>query len=210
MTLHQQIKKQVSKISAEELLKKMGYQNPGIGRKALKSLCDAPSIYEFLKEGHFDFKYGSEDFLRKLGEVLDIPQELLENEIAKDKNRIGAIAKMEQPYIFVNTRFRRNNEPIFALALMERTRNIQIDKELLFEKNKSEILGLVSQMIQEHYAETDGKLPLWGKIHNYIYHHIDGSKFIFGVDGKLQDCEEIPFESKAELLYKNKNIAEII
>ena len=95
------------------------------------------------------------------------------------------IRSFEKCYIFVNTNFKRKNKPIFALAFMENRRHLAIPKEKFAFKNDDEIFALVSQIVQQHYRETKGKLPLWGKINNYFYHHKDGKVYTFDRSGTM-------------------------
>ena len=95
------------------------------------------------------------------------------------------IRSFEKCYIFVNTNFKRKNEPIFALAFMENRRHLSVPKEKFTFKNDDEIFALVSQIVQRHYEETKGELPLWEKIDNYFYHHKDGKVYTFDRSGTM-------------------------
>jgi hypothetical protein len=194
-------------IPAETLLKTMGYHNPRAGRKTLESFLRAPSIYTWLKEGHFDFKYDSETFLGRLAQILEIPADGLKEESRKDQERLSAIAVLQQPSIFVNTRFRRKNEPSFALALREVKRNLPIDKEAVYEMSDEVLQKYIGSIVQDHYAQNDGKLPLWGTIRNYLYRHTDGRKLLFGPDGKRSHYTGDIVVSKAELTIGGKPFA---
>ena len=103
------------------------------------------------------------------------------------------LRKLQGCYIFVNTNFRRKNEPIFALAFMEGIRCLNIPKEQFAFKSGDEIFELVSEIVKEHYKENEGKLQLWGKIDNYFYHHKDEKVYTFSKDG---------------IIIKNKNTKE--
>jgi len=70
------------------------------------------------------------------------------------------ICKFKRCYIFVNTNFKRKNEPIFALAFMESGRRISIPKEQFAFKSDDEIFELVSKIVKKHYKENEGKLQL--------------------------------------------------
>ncbi len=99
------------------------------------------------------------------------------------------LAKFKNSYIFVNTNFKRTSQPIFALAFCESQRNIALDKNNFIFKNDNEIFILVSDIIQEHFSITKGKIGIWGNIVNYVYHHSDGKTYVFDTNG--QQIEEI-------------------
>ena len=206
MTLHKQITQKLEQVSHDELLRTMGYHNLKIGHKTLQKFLDTDTIYLWLKKGNFDMKYSSEKFLQHLLETLDLTS-IGEDELKQHKRHLDAIAAMRNtPYVFIDTHFKRESQPIFVLACMEGKRNIKIDKELLVYKNEMEILEEIGKIIQQHYLAHEGRLDLWGEIYTYVYHHSDGNKYIFNPDGTLlEDHEDIP-ESKAELRIGNQKI----
>jgi len=195
-----------SEKSRKELLRRMGYRRFDKALERLNSLTQAPSIESWLRESRYDLHYSGKEFLRKLFEVLDLPLEPLEEELRRIDAKEIALAKMQHPYIFVDTRFKRRNEPIFALAFMEGSRRISLDKREVAEMPLPQVLSKVSQIIRRHYAQNDGKLKLWGPIHSYVYHHIDGSTYVFDRAGNLLTDSEPIEESKAELTLKGKPI----
>ena len=109
--------------------------------------------------------------------------------------------KLRKCYIFVNTNFRRKNEPIFVLAFMEGRRRIAIPKEKFVFKSDDEIFELVSKIVKKHYKENEGKLPIWGNIDNYFYHHKDGKVYTFDKNGLMVENDNI-IESIATLSIK--------
>lgn len=108
------------------------------------------------------------------------------------------ICSFEKCYIFVNTNFKRKNEPIFALAFLENIRRLVIPKEKFAFKNDDEIFSLVSQIVQHHYKKTKNKLPLWGKIDNYFYYHKDGIVYTFDKNGTIIENNNLD-ESRATI-----------
>ena len=200
MTLLNTIKEKAATFPNDEILKKMGYHNKEAGKQRLDSLLKSYNLYDWLKAGGFDMKYSSEAFLKKLIEVLGIENADADKEIEEYRGRMDAISKMAHPYIYIDTHFRRQSQPIFVLAFMEGKRRIKIDKEELYGKSLEEVLESISLIIRNHYEESGGSLPVWGKIYTYAYHHTDGSSYIFDTDGKVQDDTEEICESKAELI----------
>jgi hypothetical protein len=205
MTLHQHITDKIATVSKAELVQTLGYGNAAKGLETLKAFLQAKDTNEWLRSGHYDFKYNSRTFLTALGKALEIPDEEKERAIAEHDERQKKLDAMTQPFIFVNTRFRRKNEPIFTLALLEGYRRLNIDKQFFLDKSDTEIFEIVGDLIQNHYHELKGELALWGEIHNYVYHHIDGQIFVFNTEGNIIQNAE-PNETKAELRIGNQYI----
>jgi hypothetical protein len=114
-------------------------------------------------------------------QILTKPKEDTPEEIAQKQER----EKFLFCDIFVNTNFRRKNEPIFALAFCESSRHLKIPKDDLLFKTDEEIFAIIGDIIKQHYIETDGILAVWGKIVNYFYRHTDGNRYRFDTDGNL-------------------------
>ena len=206
MTLHKQIRQKLEQVSQNDVLRSMGYHNLKVGHKTLQKFLDTDTIYLWLKTGNFDIKHSSEGFLRALIKAVNLPASFAENEIQKSQKRLDHIAEMKEPYIFIDTKFKRKSEPIFVLAILEGRRRISIDKELLVDKSRTEIFEEVGKVIRQHYLSHEGRLDMWGEIYMYVYHHSDGNTYIFNPDGALsEDHEDIP-ESKAELRIGNQKI----
>lgn len=205
MTLLDKIKQQLKQNSHEEILTAMGYFNIKRGRQTLLRFTTTDSIYLWLKNGTFDMKYTSKEFLLKLCKVLDIPSYSYEEEIRQSLHRINAIRVMRKPYVFIDTQFKRASQPLFVLAIMENERRIQIDKELLVYKSNTEIFSIISELVQDHYVKSGGALRMWGTIDVYVYHHVDGTQQVFNPDGTHYHHLCIT-ETKAELAVGNKTI----
>jgi hypothetical protein len=206
MILLKTIKEKLAQNDPDTVLRKMGYRNLGHARERLKRLLQAPSLESWLKQSTFDLHYSGKEFLRKLFEALSLPAEPLEAELARIDAKEIALAKMQQPYIFVDTNFKRQSQPIFALAMLESCRRLRIDKEEIYGKPIEKILKMVGDLVRRHYEESDGELPLWGKIHRYAYHHSDGRVFVFDMEGKLLPEAQKVEESRAQLSLHGKSL----
>jgi len=44
---------------------------------------------------------------------------------------------------------------------------------------------VISGIVKKHFKEKNGKLPIWGDIVNYVYHHSDGKAYVFSPNGTL-------------------------
>ena len=209
MNLFYTIKQTLEQLSEDTVLRSMGYNNLQKGHLTLKQFLDTGNIYLWLKKGAYDLKYNSEEFLKQLLKALDLSSGG-NDELKQYNKRLNAISAMRKaPYIFIYTNFKRAQQPIFVLGLMEGRRNIGIDKELLVFKSELEVFALIGDIVKNHYLESEGKIPLWGKIYNYVYHNSDSKKFVFNTNGVLlQNHSEIS-ESRAVLKIGNQIIGGI-
>ena len=164
MTLINIINEKLAHTNPDTVLRKMGYRNLDHARERLRSLMDAPSIENWLRHSSYDLHYSGKEFLRTLFEVLMLPAGPLEEELKRIDAKAIALARMPQPYIFVDTNFKRQSQPIFALAMMESRRRIRIDKEEIHGRELDDVLKLVGGIIRRHYRRSGGKLPMWGVI----------------------------------------------
>ncbi len=175
----------VKETDRKELLRSLGYRDLRKGEESLSDFLSAGSLKNWLAHGHYDFVHSSGSFVKKLASLAGVDPIAIDRIIKEEAKRREILSRLQTPYIFVDTRFRRKNEPIFALAFMEGKRRIALDKEAVYDRSLEETLQEVSQIIREHYRNTGGKLNLWGKIHEYRYHHLDGRTFRFDTEGHL-------------------------
>ena len=140
--------------------------------------------------------------LSKLSKALKIDEDTINNEIENIALFKHEVEKFKDSYIFVNTNFKRKNEPIFTLALCENQRRISLyKKENLLFKSTDEILEILSIEIKKHYLQNSDNLGIWGKIVSFQVHLFD-TIYIFDTNGNLRSNDVIVFESKATLKYK--------
>jgi len=190
-----------------QLIRKLGYHNPRKGEQALQKFLNAGSLEKWLQSSLFDFVHAPVTFVRKLAQILDLDSPRLEREIEAIQDREVRKIRMPRPWIFVETHFRRRGEPILILAMLEGKRRIALQKEQVFERPLPEVLGLVSRIVREHYAQSGGKLPIWGSIDEYHYHHPDGVVYRFDPQGALIERIQEPIEeSRATLTIRGRPI----
>ena len=85
----------------------------------------------------------AEDFFIKLSKALNIEDSLINRELKEINLYKQEVEKFKDSYIFVNTNFKRKNEPIFALAFCENQRRIALyKKENLLFKTIDEIFEI--------------------------------------------------------------------
>lgn len=180
-------------------VKSLGYNNEKKATIKWKNLIEARSIEKFLEEEKYDLVHTNSSFILKVCDVLMInPQEAID---AMKSIRILHYqeAQMSTPYIFVNTNFVRQNEPIFVLACLEHLRRISVTKRVVICTDDEGLSDALS-IIKDHYRVHEGKLVIWGVIANYHY-VVNGKRYIIDQKGTVLECadDNASHESKATL-----------
>ncbi|MDN5069891.1 hypothetical protein O8C76_02465 [Aliarcobacter butzleri] len=202
MILIEDIKEKIKLQNKTLLAKELGYSSQIKFEKTLNKFLEISTLYEWFQCGHYDLVNTAQDFFIKLSRALKIDENTINNEIKNISLYKHEVEKFKDSYIFVNTNFKRKNEPIFALALCENQRRISLYKnENLLFKSIDEILEILSKEIKEHYLGNSDKLGIWGKIVSYQVHLFD-KIYVFDTSGSLKSNDEITFENRAVLKYK--------
>ena len=196
------IKEKINLYNKDDLSKKLGYSNQVKFEETLNKFLQFSDLNQWFEKGHYDLVNNAEDFFIKLSKALNIEDSLIAKEQKEIKLYKQEIEKFKDSYIFINTNFKRKNEPIFALAFCENQRRISLYKiENLLFKTIDEIFEILSKEIKKHYLENSDKLGIWGKIVSYQVHIFD-TIYIFDTNGNLKSNDVIVFENKATLKYK--------
>ena len=87
---------------------------------------------------------------------------------------------MQEPYIYIDTKFERKGKSMHQLYKEGHKKRIQVNKESLVSLSLAECLDMVQGLIKEHHIQTQGHLEIFGPIRFYYYRHCDGS--IYGFD----------------------------
>ena len=200
--IFEDIKEKIKLHNKTLIAKELGYSNSTKFEITLNKFLQFSTLYEWFQCGHYDLVNTAEDFFIKLSKALKIDEDTINNEIENITLYKKEIEKFKDSYIFVNTNFKRKNEPIFALALCENQRRISLYKnENLLFKSIDEILEILSKEIKKHYLQNKGTLKIWGKINSYQI-HLFGKIYVFNINGNLKSNDVIVFENKATLKYK--------
>ena len=200
--IFEDIKEKIKLHNKTLIAKELGYSNSTKFEITLNKFLQFSTLYEWFQCGHYDLVNTAEDFFIKLSKALKIDEDTINNEIENITLYKKEIEKFKDSYIFVNTNFKRKNEPIFALALCENQRRISLYKiENLLFKTIDEIFEILSKEIKKHYLQNKGTLKIWGKINSYQI-HLFGKIYVFNINGNLKSNDVIVFENKATLKYK--------
>ncbi len=190
---------QVRAIGPEVVLKRMGYRALGKPLQRLDSFA-ANNLLDWLLGGGFDFRYTNEQFVAALIQAAELPaalQESVEATFSASVQRKNDLEKMDQPYIFIDTGFRRKSEDVITLVGMQGLLRITIAKKDVLGDPREE-LARVCALVRRHYEEKQGKLDLWGTIQSYVYYPDAHTRIIISPDGVVSPpdtpvCESMAF-----------------
>lgn len=182
-------------LNRDSSMKPFGYNLSRKGQNKWQLLVDAGSIKCFLEKNHYDLVHTNFSFLMQVCDVLHMDVQEVSDVYEALKIKQTQLNVMMQPYIFVYTEFKRRNEPIFVLALMENLRHLKLEKSAVLE-SKDDGLNLAKQMVQHHFKKTCGTLPLWGKIISYHY-HVQHNYYTLDTTGKRIETHKNPLESES-------------
>jgi hypothetical protein len=200
--IFEDIKEKIKLQNKTLLAKELGYSNLTKFEITLNKFFQFSTLYEWFQCGHYDLLNTAQDFFIKLSKALKIDENTINNEIKNITLYKHEVEKFKDSYIFVNTNFKKKNEPIFALALCENQRRISLyKKENLLFKSTDEILEILSIEIKKHYLQNSDNLGIWGKIVSFQV-HLFNTIYIFDTNGNLKSNDLIVFENKAILKYK--------
>lgn len=200
--LFSQIKEKLDSANTAEFAKKLGYNNQKNFEKTLENFLSFNTLHGWFGSGNYDFVNQPYEFFTKLSIALDLDKQTIKETLKKEKTHIREMERFKGSYIYVNTDFKRKNEPIFVLALLEHERCLSLchNEEFLF-KSTEQILEILPKKIKEHYEANKEGLVVWGKIANYQV-HLEDNVYIFDTDGVLQENIVPVFESQATLALK--------
>ena len=207
MSLQNTLVTKLKYIEPSEVLRKIGYRN--INDKTITRLENVLSD-EFLglDKSYFDFKYSNYEFVKALCKLCDVDLNDYQNELEEKKVRATTLKYAFQPYVFVDTGFRRKSQPILALAFMEGHRHLSLPIEYKAASLEEQV-KYVKSLISEHYKNTDGHLEMWGKIKRYVFNFSENAHLVFSPDGELTDQKAVT-QNTAKVTLGNKDITKLL
>lgn len=168
--------------SHKDIARQLGYQNIASCETKINKLLSSP--YLGLEDSDYDLKYSTDEFIVKLAQALDIPDLLVGTVVEEIQAELLQQSQKFRSYIYVETFFRRQGQPIFALAFMEGKRHIGINKEVRM-LGLDQQLSEVQSLIRKHYHHTEGELPVWGTIARYVFYYVEDLAIEFSPTGKI-------------------------
>ena len=192
--IYEQIKELTLNSDKKALSKALGYAREKNFSSALANLQRANSLDEFMSKGHFDWSYSSKTLILALSEHFGLN---IEDELNAAKIHYDERTKFRGSYIYIDTNFKRFNEPIFALAMAQYLRYISLTPfldELCF-KALDEQLNIISKVVKDYYQKTKS-LPVFGEITGFKLCLL-GKNYALDTDGNFVQKEI--FEASARI-----------
>ena len=194
MSLQDLIKDKLKSTSINELADTLGYSSTKKLLERIDTVINSDTLS--LANSHFDFHYSTPEFIRNLCEALMIPLVLCNKVIDEIEADLQIKKYKFKSRLFIETNFKRKNEPIFALAALEGRRYIPVDDIQGVLLNDQ--LKYIQKLIKSHYAEQT-ELDVWGKISQYVYFYDEKTIIIFSTSGDVIDTVESYSTSRATM-----------
>ena len=184
--IYEELKILTQNSDKKALSKALGYAREQNFTRALANLEAANSLDEFITRGHFDWTHSSETLILALSEyfALNIDAEL--SEVQKLYNER---VKFRGSYIYIDTNFKRKNEPIFVLTMVQHLRYVSLTPFLdkLCFKALDEQLKVISKITKSYYQKTQA-LPIFGAITGFKLYFI-GKNYSLDTNENFTDKE---------------------
>lgn len=197
------------------LATRVGYRNNAIEKGAIRiqSMLNKPLLGLDEEDGYFDGTIGCRGLAIALLRYFNAPSEL----ISEAEHEIDAIflniEQMKQAklysHIFIDTDFKRNNEPIFVLGALNHLRYIS-NLQHLYSLPLGEQISEVSAIVKQHYHDNAGNLKIWGNIQRYHYRYAESEPAIlFDTAGNVIGTSDL-IEGRPSISIGGKDILPLL
>lgn len=184
-----------AKFPPTEILERMGYKKPT--EKNLERLERVLLSPDFaLGSGGFDLKYTSEGFLTALCVAVGLEE-------SESQQRIQAVLRHLQdeenafkPFIWMDTGFKRKNQPLFALAACENQRYLHFP-DGFWRLSLEEQLDAAQSLVRKHVFDSDGMLGIWGEIKQYWFYYKKDAAYLLAKNGERVGVHHGPVPSQS-------------
>ncbi len=181
----QYFKQNANMLYSQELSEQLGYRSYDKFTTIFNQFIQSYSINSWLEHGYFDLIHNAQSFLIAIAQFSGFSQKEIDAQLNEYDILQKEKLKFKDSFIFVNTNFTRQNEPIWLLAMCETMRRIKLqnNQQLLFQ-NHTELFRIISDIVVEHYQHNQGMLGVWGKIQDY-HLYLSDEIFIFNAVGQI-------------------------
>lgn len=206
--LRHEIARRANRLRRSELAARMGYRR--VDEKLLARF-DAVLGDELLglDSSGFDFRYSRDEFLVALCDALAIDPALRAAEHARIRAVVDHRNTAFHPQLFVDTGFKRANQPIFALAAMEGKRWLGFERAFV-DLDLAAQFAAARERVIAHYAETGGELPLWGVIQRYLFGYDHDAVLVMDTTGRAVAETDAIRASRAAVTVSDRDATPII
>lgn len=194
MSLQKYLQKKIAEIGIENVAKQVGYNAVSKGADRICNLINEPSCgLADIERGEYDFVHSRHTLLEALCQVLECPEELVEQEWRVAEKVIQERKEMHYRRIRVKTNFKRTTESLWTLMGFQNRRWIT-SLDTLCGLSREERIKSVSEIVRQHYINNEGSIKVFGAICGYAYYDMEGEPpVLFGTLGQLVDqldCKE--------------------
>jgi hypothetical protein len=184
MKLRTLLRERIAGESCDHLLRSMGYSGRSLtrARTRLQAVLDDPWLG--MASVQYDFRFGGREFVVALTEVLGLESGLVTAQLDAIEVELDRERRVFKPWVFVETGFQRNSEPIFALAALEGKRRLALPKDS-WRLSRDEIVVACGERVRRHYLECHGELLLWGAVREYWLLLSDAEQVVMSVSGEV-------------------------
>lgn len=184
----------VARITPVTVLRIMGYKNPGIAaKKRLQCVLESPDMG--LEKGGYDYRYSSKEFVRAIGIAVGMERLAIELYIDKLERRIVDELAAFKPYLWVDTHFKRNNQPVFMLSALNHQRYLHFAPGF-WRYAFAHQLETAQSRVRLHMSETGGELGTWGCIQQYLFYYALAQAYILAPSGEVIGEHEGPVPNR--------------
>lgn len=189
MSLQDLITEKLQNTDKATLAKQLDYNNVSKFEKRLQESLQ--SKYLGLDNAYYDFNLTTKEFVQKLCTALEIPA-LLYKQVVSEISAELLKEKEPKPYFFLETNFKRDNQPIFALAAMQGERFLSVNRSI-YQLPLNEQLEKLSSLVRVHFNDFP-KFWMWGEIKSYVYFYNEDTVIIFSTDGEvIEACDHYDY-----------------
>lgn len=126
--------------------------------------------------------------IEQVCDVLDIPPLIYKTVLDETMAALRAEEMRFKPYVFLDTGFKRNNEPVFALSVASSLRILKIENEI-GKLPLNEQIGHIQTMVCEHY-KLNPEIHIWGKIKQYVFYYRKDIIIVLSTNGEILDVTD--------------------
>ena len=210
MSLQQQLQLKLSNVSSlKDIAQMMGYRKSSAGKAARRITNVLADRHLGLYSSGYDFKYSSDEFLSTLCRVLGINITDYQKDLNSIRDDYTDRRDRYKSYVFIDTGFKRENQPIFVLAFSQSQRYIQLEYEIRIRPIHEQV-KYVQSLVAQHFKDTDGRIGIWGEVKRYVFFYAENSKLIISPDGIIMEETEAVNIARATLTVGGADIAGLI
>lgn len=159
------INKKLSTVDIKQLSSSLGYRSTDKFKQRLSVMIG--SAYLGLDRSYYDFYLSSEEFVRQLCDSLAIPKVLVANSITEIKVELEKKKYASKQFIFIDTDFKRQSQPVFILAAMQQQRYLSIDDNIAIKPINHQLQAIQAK-VRGHYKQFP-VMEFWGQVQRYAY-----------------------------------------